>query len=101
MLSRYIIPMVVAARIQKYFTRFENAGALDPANAKSLQSLGLDRTILFSRMLRNQVFIESTPGKYYVVPENYLKFKSLQRKKLLLISAGLLLLLVFAIHYLI
>ena len=101
MLSRYIIPMVIAARIRKYFTRFENAGALDYGNARSLQSLGLDKTILFSRMLRNQVFVESTPGTYYVVPENYLKFKSLQKKKFLLITAVFLLVLVITINYLI
>jgi len=100
MLSRFIIPMVNAARIQKYFTRFESAGALDSGNARSLQSLGLDKTNLFFRMLRNQVFVESTPGSYYVVPENYLKFKSLQKKKLLLITAGVLLALVFTINYL-
>ena len=89
MVNHVFAPMIIAARIRRYFGRFENAGAVSADKAKTLQSLGLDDSILFRRLLRNKVFIESHPGHYYVVKENFKRYQSLRRVKVLTLTGGL------------
>lgn len=89
MVNHVFAPMIIAARIRRYFGRFENAGAVSAEKAKTLQSLGLDDGILFRRLLRNKVFIESHPGHYYVVEENFKRYQSLRRVKVLALTGGL------------
>jgi hypothetical protein len=86
-----ITPMVVAARIRKYYRRFYNAGATEAGNAKSLQSLGLHSSHIFKKMLLNQVFIETTPGYYYVSSDNYNKFRLKRRTRALAIASVMIL----------
>ncbi|NVO19015.1 MAG: hypothetical protein HXX13_04910 [Bacteroidetes bacterium] len=88
MVNPVIAPMVIAAKIHKYFSRFENAGATSPETSKTLQSLGLHEGLLFNRLLRNGVFKESSQGKYYVNRHNYDKFRVQRKRKALLIMGG-------------
>lgn len=89
MVNPVTTPMVIAARIKKYFTRFENAGAINPESARTLKSLGLHEGFLFSKLLRNGVFIESMPGSYYVSRPQYQKYKSLRRMRAATIIGGM------------
>ncbi len=98
MVNPVITPMIIAARIRRYFSRFENAGATDPRGAKTLQSLGLDGGFLFNRLLTNKVFIEASPGYYYVSRENFMKYRLKRRTRALYVLTALLF--VIAISYL-
>jgi hypothetical protein len=100
MANPFTSPMVEAARIKKYFTRFENAGAVNPENAKTLQSLGLDGGFLFNRLIHSEVFIETSEGVYYINRQNYEKFKSARRLKALVIVGGIVLLVLVISYFL-
>jgi len=77
--------MVIAAKIHKYFSRFENAGATSSDNSKTLQSLGLHGGLLFNRLLQNDVFIETSPGNFYVNRANYEKYRARRKKRVVMI----------------
>jgi hypothetical protein len=78
-------PMIIAAKMHKYFFRFENAGATSPEKSKTLESLGLHGGILFNRLLNEGVFIETSPGNYYVNSMNYDKYRAKRKKKVVMI----------------
>jgi hypothetical protein len=94
MVNPVITPMVIAARMKKYFRRFENAGAISPETSRTLKSLGLQGGILFNKLLRNGVFIEQTPGMYYVSRLNYEKYKSARRFRVVAILGGIIIIIV-------
>jgi len=85
MVNPITLPLVIAAKIHKYFSRFENAGATSSETSKTLQSFGLDNSILFKRLLRKGIFIQATPGNYYVSRANYDKFRAKRRVNIFLI----------------
>jgi len=85
-------PMIIAARMNKYFFRYKNAEATHPGNAKSLKSLGLDAGLIFDKLVKNEVFVETSPGAYYVNEDNYQRLKTQRRAKAFLVIAALLLL---------
>lgn len=85
MVNPVVTPMVVAAKIKKYFRRYEEAGATSPESAKTLQSLGLHGGFLFHRLVRQGVFIETKKDFYYVSRERYESFKVQRRKKAMMI----------------
>jgi len=89
MIKELIKPMVVAALVKKYFTRFANAGAVDPGNAKTLVSLGLDGGDFISRLIHKGILLESEKGKYYVNADRYKKYCSNRNRNLILLLAGL------------
>jgi hypothetical protein len=95
MVNPFISPMVIAATIHKYFSRFENAGATSSGTSKTLQSLGLNSGILFNRLVSNSVFIETAPGKYYVIRENYDRYRAQRKRKAFLILGGVVFALMF------
>jgi hypothetical protein len=88
MVNPIFTPMIIAAKIHKYFSRFENAGATSSELSKTLQSLGLHGGMIFNRLVRNGVFIETTPGSYYVNREIYNRFRAQRRRKAFLIMGG-------------
>jgi hypothetical protein len=89
MVNPVITPMVIAARIRRYFSRFENAGAVNPESAQTLTSLGLNDGILFRRLLRHGVFIEHKPGSYYVSRASYERYRAARRFKAAAILGGI------------
>lgn len=95
-----ITPMVVAAKIRKYYRRFHNAGATEAGKAKSLQSLGLHSSYIFKKMVLNQVFIETSPGFYYVSSDNYGKFRLKRRTRALAIASVMILVLMLCYIFL-
>jgi hypothetical protein len=99
MVNPLVSPMVIAAKIHKYFRRFENAGATQADKSKTLLSLGLHEGLLFNRLIRNRVFIESAPGYYYVSRENYDRYRSVRRRRAFIILGGLVLFLVLASYF--
>jgi hypothetical protein len=94
------IPAVVAAKMHKFVYRFENAGATNPTGAKTLQSQGLHGGLIFNRLLRNGIFIETLPGFYYLNKDKYLTYMTMRRKRMLYILAGLLLVVVIVTLFL-
>jgi hypothetical protein len=98
MVNPVVAPMVVAAKIKKYYRRFEEAGATNPESAKTLQSLGLHGGFLFNRLIRNGVFVETGGERYYVISEKYRSFKIQRRKKAMMIM-GIIILVFLAVSY--
>ena len=91
MVNPIFSPMIIAAKIHKYFSRFENAGATSPGTSKTLQALGLHNGLIFKRLLRNGVFVEVTPGKYFVSRTTYNNFREQRKRNVFLILSGILL----------
>jgi hypothetical protein len=83
-------PMVIAAKIHKYFSRFENAGAISSETSKTLVSLGLHGGLIFNRLIRKGVFIEAAPGKYYVSRSTYDKYRTQRKRTAILVMSGIL-----------
>ncbi len=100
MVNPVITPMIIAARIRRYVNRFENAGATDARGAKTLQSLGLDNGFLFNRLLANNVFIEASPGYFYVSRENFMKYRQKRRTRALYILTAIMVVLVISYLFL-
>lgn len=92
MVNYLFTPMIIAARIHKYFFRYKNAEATHPGNPRTLKSLGLDAGLIFDKLVRNEIFIETSPGCFYVNVDNYQRYKSQRRARALLMLAALLLL---------
>ncbi len=88
------IPAVVRAKMHKFVYRFENAGATNPAGAKTLQSQGLHGGLIFDRLVRNGIFIETSLGYYYLNKDKYQAYMTVRRKRMLYILAGLIIILV-------
>jgi hypothetical protein len=97
-MAKYLfLPMIIAARMHKYFFRFKDAGATNPGNPRTLKSLGLDIGPLFDKLVRNEIFIETSPGLYYVNENKYRKYKYQRLSKVLIVSSFLFLLFVFSL----
>ena len=94
------LPAVVAAKMYKFVYRFENVGATDPSTAKTLQSQGLHGGLIFNRLVQNGIFIETSPGYYYLNKDKYLTYRTLRRKRMFYILAGLLIVLVIVTLFL-
>ncbi len=85
------LPALPVFRIRKYVSRFSNAGATIPERAKTLQSQGLENSSLFNKLVRNGVFIETSAGRYYLDVIRYHRYRLVQLNKVIIITAGLLL----------
>ena len=74
----------------RYVRKFRDAGATNPANAKTLDEMGCRHSWLFGRMSANGVFVRTAKGTYWMneaVAEEYLR----NRRNRALVATGILL----------
>jgi len=77
---------------------FITAGAIQPADAKSLAELGLDENMTWKRMCRRSVIREAAPGLFYWDEDVWQALRSM-RLRMALMMAGAVLLIVLMVAY--
>ncbi len=71
----------------KMMRRFSESGAVDPDSAQSIASIGVRNSWIFRRMAARGVFQSTTDGRYYMDRLRAADFVRLRRKRILTISA--------------
>ena len=77
---------------------FIAAGAIQPADAKSLAELGLEENMTWKRMCRRSVIREAAPGAFYWDEDSWQALRSM-RLRMGLMMGGAVLLIVLMIAY--
>jgi hypothetical protein len=70
---------------------FRAAGATTPANAMSLETIGIEETMAVRRLKRRAVIREAAPGLFYFDEDVYLAVSSTRRRIALLLVGTLVL----------
>ena len=70
---------------------FRAAGATTPANAMSLETVGIEETMAVRRLKRRAVIREAAPGLFYFDEDVYLAVSSTRRRIALLLVGTLVL----------
>jgi hypothetical protein len=79
--------MLLVAKQSRYLRRFSAAGAVAAPNAKTLRELHLRDSRSFRRFVRRGLFVETTPGRYYLEPGRAEAFKRRRRTQALWVLA--------------
>ena len=75
-------------------SRFQEAGAVSPETARSLEQVGCRDARMFQRMLRREVIRPAAPGKYYLDVQAARAFRRARRERAL---AALVIVLIIAV----
>jgi hypothetical protein len=74
-------PAVIAIKIRKIIDRFKQHGAVNPDHAVYPDSIGISDNLLFRKLTRRGVIMETSPGKYYLNEENLLIYNRNRRTR--------------------
>jgi len=88
--------VVIAASMRKerdVRDAFRAAGATTPANAMSLQTVGIEETIAVRRLKKRAVIREAAPGLFYFDEDVYNALSNMRRRMALLLVVTLALIL--------
>ena len=88
--------VVIAASMRKerdVRDAFRAAGATSPANAMSLQTVGIEETIAVRRLKKRAVIREAAPGLFYFDEDVYNALSNMRRRMALLLVVTLALIL--------
>ena len=77
---------------------FSSAGATTPANAMSLESVGIEENMAVRRLKKRAVIREAAPGLFYF-DEDVWEAVSAMRKRMALLVVGTLVLLIIVFIY--
>jgi hypothetical protein len=77
---------------------FRAAGATTPANAMSLETIGIEETMAVRRLKRRAVIREAAPGLFYFDEDVYLAVSS-TRKRIALLLVGTLVLMILVLTW--
>ena len=70
---------------------FRSAGAITPANAMSLESIGIDETMAVRRLKKRAVIREAAPGLFYFDEDVWESVNAMRRRMALLMIAAVIL----------
>jgi hypothetical protein len=76
--SGYII-----AKQNQYLRRFQEAGAISPDTAMSLEQVGCRDSRMFQRLVRREVIRQTAPGQYYLDVAAAQAFRQARRQRAL------------------
>jgi hypothetical protein len=78
---------IAAMRLREREVRdaFHAAGAVNPAAAKSLESIGIDETLAVRRLKKRAVIREAAPGLFYFDEDVWEAVRSMRRRMALLL----------------
>lgn len=62
---------VMRRRERQVRDAFQRAGAIDPGTARSLEEIGVDESMAFRRLHRQEIVRESSPGCFYFDDETW------------------------------
>lgn len=77
---------------------FHSAGAVNPAGAMSLESIGIDETLAVRRLKRRAVIREAAPGLFYFDEDVWLAVRSMRRRMALLVAGTLTLVILLVLY---
>jgi hypothetical protein len=77
---------------------FQNAQAVDPLSARSLQEIGLDESRALSRLRRHEIVRESSPGCFYFDDETWMAVRASRFRMAMMIVAAVILVLLVGIY---
>ncbi|HVM72265.1 MAG TPA: hypothetical protein VMT91_10940 [Anaerolineales bacterium] len=73
----------IIAKQNQYLRCFQEAGAVSPNTAMSLEQAGCQDSRMFQRMVRRKVIRQAMPGKYYLDVEAARAFRKARRERAL------------------
>jgi|GEM_PF-702202 len=77
---------------------FHSAGAVNPAAAMSLESVGIDETLAVRRLKRRAVIREAAPGLFYFDEDVWEALRSMRRRMALMLAGTLTLILLLILY---
>ena len=87
---------IVAAQFRKIVRSFQTREAFSSSSARTKEELGVRHNLIFRRLVRKGVIIESGPGKYYLDRNRLEQYLQLRRKILLFILLAMVLAILIA-----
>jgi hypothetical protein len=78
-------PAIIAIKIRKITGRFKEHGAVTPDSALPLETIGVSKHFLLSRLIRRGVIMEGSQDKYYLNEENLALFNRNRRTKAVIV----------------
>jgi hypothetical protein len=88
------------SKIRRLITIFRITGTTSIQNAKSLDDLKINSTLIFRGLLKREVVLTVGNGKCYLSEENLNKFNKKRQKIILVILVAVILVLLFSNIYL-
>jgi hypothetical protein len=77
---------------------FQSAGAVNPATAMSLESIGIDENLAVRRLKRRAVIREAAPGLFYFDEDVWQALRAMRRRMAFLLLGTLTLLLLLILY---
>lgn len=77
---------------------FHSAGAVNPAGAMSLESVGIDETLAVRRLKRRAVIREAAPGLFYFDEDVWQALRSMRRRMAFMLAGSLTLVLLLILY---
>jgi hypothetical protein len=73
----------IIAKQNRYLRRFQEAGAISPDTARSLEQVNCRDSRMFQRLVGREVIRQAQPGKYYLDIEAAQAFRRARRERVL------------------
>jgi hypothetical protein len=89
----------IIAKQNQYMRRFQEAGAVSPETARSLEQVGCRDSRMFQRMVRRDVICQAAPGKYYLDVQAAQGFRKARRERALNVLPIVLVIAVVLIYF--
>ena len=89
---------VMRLREREVREAFHSAGAVNPAAAMSLESVGIDETLAVRRLKRRAVIREAAPGLFYFDEDVWQALRSMRRRMALMLAGTLTLILLLILY---
>jgi hypothetical protein len=93
------IVIIITVKIKKMIIQFQNSGTTSPQSAKTLDELNIRRRHLFQRLVRRGVFIEYSPGRFYLNEDNLDDYNRGKRMRMLIVVVVLIALILVDIYF--
>ena len=77
---------------------FQSAGAMTPANAMSLESVGIEETMAVKRLKRRAVIREAAPGLFYFDEDVWESVNAMRRRMAILMLAAVILVAIVVLY---
>lgn len=89
---------VMRLREREVRDAFQSAGAVNPAVAMSLESIGIDDSLAVRRLKRRAVIREAAPGLFYFDEDVWQALRSMRRRMALMLAGTLTLVLLLILY---
>ena len=95
-----IIAVIIVVKIKKLIQRFIETGTTSPPAAKTPEELNIRTSLLFQRLLRRKVLVETYANRFYLDEEALQEYNNKRRKIIYIVILIIALLILFDFLYL-